>query len=199
VAFELWARGVYTTLGDSFRYGTFQVTSLMTTTGFATSDSEQWTPFGQLVLILVMFIGGCTGSTSGGIKIFRFLVLGKIVLRQLFTWVHPRAVRPIRIGCQVVDEQVVQSAGVFFVIYLVIAFLGTFGLMAFGADGMTALTATAATLGGVGPGLGEVGPYDNFAWMPDGAKVICMLLMLLGRLEIFTFAVVFIPDFWRRG
>jgi trk system potassium uptake protein len=199
VACELWARGVYANLGDSFRYATFQVTTLMTTTGFATADSEQWTPFSQLVLILVMFIGGCTGSTAGGIKIFRFLVLGKLVLRQMFTLLHPRAVRPIRIGRQIVDEQVVQSAGVFFVMYLVVAFLGTFGLVAFGADGMTALTATVATLGGVGPGLGEVGPYDNYAWMPDGAKVICILLMLLGRLEIFTFAVVFTPSFWQRG
>lgn len=198
VALELWTRGVYTSLGDSFRYGTFQVTSQMTTTGFATADSEQWTPFGQLVLILVMFIGGCAGSTSGGIKIFRLAVLGKLVLRQLLTFMNPRTVRTIRIGRQVVDEQVVQSAGVFFVMYLVVAFLGTLGLIVFGADGMTALTATAATLGGVGPGLGDVGPYDNFAWMPDGAKVICMLLMLLGRLEIFTFVVVFIPDFWRR-
>jgi trk system potassium uptake protein TrkH len=199
VSLELWARGVYGDLGDSFRYGTFQITSQMTTTGFATADSEQWTPFGQLVIILVMFIGGCTGSTSGAIKTFRFIVLGKLVLRQLAALVHPRVIRQIRVGRQIVHERVVQSASVFFFAYLVAAALGAFGLMIFGADGMTALTATAAMLGGVGPGLGQVGPYDNFAWMPDGAKVICMALMILGRLEIFTFIVVFIPGFWTRS
>lgn len=198
VSLELWARGVYADLGDSFRYGTFQIVSQMTTTGFATTDAEQWTPFGQVVFVLVMFMGGCTGSTSGGIKTFRLIVLGKLVLLQLSALVGPRIIRQIRVGRQVVEEQVVQSASMFFVAYLVAAALGAFGLMIFGADGMTALTATAAMLGGVGPGLGEVGSYDNFAWMPDGAKVICMALMILGRLEIFTFVVVFIPGFWRR-
>jgi trk system potassium uptake protein TrkH len=126
------------------------------------------------------------------------IVLGKLVLLQLSALVRPRVIRQIRVGRQVVEEQVVQSASVFFVAYLVATALGAFGLMSFGADGMTALSATATTLGGVGPGLGDVGSYDNFAWMPDGAKVICMALMILGRLEIFTFVVVFIPDFWRR-
>jgi trk system potassium uptake protein TrkH len=198
VALELWARGVYTNLGDSFRYGTFQVTSLMTTTGFATADSEHWTPFSRAVLIVVMFLGGCTGSTSGAIKTFRILILGKLVVRQVLLFVNPDAIRPLRIGTQVVDEKVVQSAGAFFILYLVLAFVGTFALMLFDIDGMTAFTATAATLGGVGPGLGEVGPYDSYAWMPDGAKVICMALMLLGRLEILTFAAAFMPSFWRR-
>lgn len=199
VAVDLWAKDVYASFGESVRYATFQVTTLMTTTGFATADTETWTPYAQIVLIAVMFLGGCTGSTSGGIKTYRFIILSKVVLRNLLQIRHPTAVRPIRVGHQSIDERAVTSAGVFFVLYLGVAGLGTFALMGFGADPATAITAAAATLGGVGPGLGDVGPYDNYAWMPDGAKCVCIALMLLGRLEITICGVLFLPEFWRTG
>lgn len=199
VVLELWGHGVYAGLLDAARYGTFQVTSLLTTTGFATADSEKWTPFAHVVLVSVMFFGGCTGSTSGAIKTFRFIVLGKLAAREIFVRLHPRAVRQVRIDGEVIESRVIQSAGAYFVLYLVVAWVGTMGLMATGSDGMTALSATAATLGGVGPGLGDVGPYDNYGWMPDAAKAICIGLMLLGRLEILTFTLVFLPGYWREG
>jgi trk system potassium uptake protein TrkH len=199
VAVDLWAKGVYAGLGESVRHATFQVTTLMTTTGFATANSETWTPYARIVLVAVMFLGGCTGSTSGGIKTYRFVVLSKVVRRNLLHLRHPTAVRPIRIGHQSIDERAVTSAGVFFLLHLGVAGLGTVALMAFGTDLGTAFTAAAATLGGVGPGLGDVGPYDNYAWMPDGAKAVCIGLMLLGRLEITICGILFLPEFWRTG
>lgn len=198
VTVELWGEGVYDTLGEAARYAFFQVTSLMTTTGFATADSEGWTSLSKVVLLAVMFIGGCTGSTSGAIKVFRFIVLWKVAMRDIFRMLHPRAVRPVMIGGQVIGADVIAGAEALFVVYLLTAVLGTGILIAIGMDGLTALSGTAATLGGVGPGLGGVGPYDNYAWIPAGGKVVFIALMLLGRLEIFVLAVLFTPRFWKR-
>jgi len=197
VSLQLWSRGVYSHPGEAFRYGSFQVTSLMTTTGFATADSEQWTAFSHIILVAVMFLGGCNGSTAGAIKTFRILALGKVVRRQFTALLHPNVVRPVRIGGQTVGEDVLRSAGLYIFAYLATAFAGTVALVLCRIDPMTAVTATAATLGGVGPGLGAVGPYDNYGWMPEEAKFICMALMLLGRLEIFMLAALCHPDFWR--
>lgn len=198
VTLELWARGVYSNAADAVRYGTFQVTSLMTTTGFATADSEKWPPFSQLILLIVMLLGGCTGSTSGAMKTYRLMLVGRLISHQSFLMVHPHAIRPMRVEGRVVDEHIITAAGLFFIAYLAVASLGAFALAMTGMDALTAFSATAAKLGGVGPGLGGVGPYDNYAWMPDSAKLVCIVLMLLGRLEIFTLAVIFHPGFWRR-
>lgn len=197
VSIQLWLRGVYSHPGEAFRYGSFQVTSLMTTTGFATADSEQWTSFSHIILITVMFVGGCNGSTAGAIKTFRVLALGKVMKRQFTALLHPNAVRPVRIGGQKVDEEVLRNAGTYIFAYLLTAVAGTVALVVCRVDPLTAVSATAATLGGVGPGLGAVGPYDNYGWMPPEAKFICMALMLLGRLEIFMMVAMCHLDFWR--
>lgn len=197
VALDLWQKGLYPGLGTSLRHATFQVVSHQTTTGFATADTALWTPFAQLVLVLVMLIGGCTGSTSGAIKTFRVLVVVKVVRNQILRMGRRRAVTPIRVGEQVLDDRTVEQVGIFVVGYLAVWALGTMSLTAFGIDPVTALGAAAGTLGGVGPGLGDVGSMDNYAWMPAGAKIICIILMVLGRLEIFSLLVIFHPAFWR--
>lgn len=199
VTLDLWGRDMYQSFAQATRYGAFQVVSIMTTTGFATTDTEVWSSFSQFVLIGVSFIGGCTGSTSGAIKTFRFLVLMKLVSRQLLRLVYPHAVKPIRVGQQIIDEHVAESAAAFLFVFVFVLGAGVAALTAMGADGLTALTAALGTLGAVGPGFGAVGPYDNYGWMPDGSKAVCIVLMILGRLEILTVAVLLMPAFWRKG
>ena len=183
---------------QSLRYGAFQVCSILTTTGFGTDDFEYYPPVSKLLLVMLMFIGGSAGSTAGGIKIYRVIVLWKACTRELTRAFKPQLVRAVRVGGSVVAEDVVRSVLAFFVLFLAIFAGATLFMAGLGLDMETAVTSVAATLGNIGPGLGTVGPTDHFAFIPTPGKWVLSLCMILGRLEIVTVAALLVPAFWRR-
>ena len=199
-AFALY-RG-HETMGsaDALRFAAFQVLSIITTTGFASHDFEQWTyaPVALLVLLALMFVGGCAGSTGGGPKVVRYLLMTKMWVRELFLLSHPRAVRPIRLGGRVVPPDVIRAVAAFGAVYLALLAVGTGFIALDGQDLLTAFTGAASALGNIGPGLGAVGPFDNYAGLGVASQWACMALMVLGRLEIYTILVLLTPSFWRR-
>lgn len=190
--------GGYDSLADSLRYSAFQVVSIMTTTGFATADFELWAVICQYLLVACMVIGGCAGSTGGGMKVARILLLFKHAHVQLYRTIHPRAVRLVKLGERPVDKEVMQAILGFFALYMGIFVTASFIMAALGMDLISAGTAVITALGNVGPGLGSVGPVDNFAHVPAVGKLVLALCMLLGRLELFTVLVLVIPSFWRK-
>ena len=176
----------------------FQVPAILTTTGYGTADFELWPAWMGLVLVGFMFIGGSAGSTAGGMKVMRLQVLLKSGYAELFRLIHPRAVRPVHLGRRVVSEEVIRSVWNFFFIYVGLFAICAVVIALLGQDIITALTAVAACIGNIGPGLGTVGPTDNYAHIPAFGKYILILCMLLGRLEIYTVLVLLVPAFWRR-
>jgi len=197
VTWSIWNDGV-PHLGQALRQAAFQAASLMTTTGYATADFEQWPSLAVMVLLLLIFIGGSAGSTGGGIKCVRILLLLKHGYRELRRLIHPRAVIPIKLQGKVVPDDVIASVWGFFVLYLALFVVAALLLAAMGLDMATVLTAVAATIGNIGPGLGTVGPMDNYAHLPAAAKFILILCMLLGRLEVYTVFILFVPEFWKK-
>ncbi|HEX3035736.1 MAG TPA: potassium transporter TrkG, partial [Thermodesulfobacteriota bacterium] len=183
---------------QALRFSSFQVVSIGTTTGYATDNFDMWPPLSKWLLFLLMFLGGCAGSTAGGIKNIRIIVIFKKGYRELYRLIYPKAVLPIRLGKKTVSEEAVSSMASFFLLYLLVFLIGTLLVMAEGIPIITAISACAATIGNVGPGLEKVGPSLNFAHLSTFAKFILSLLMLLGRLEIFTILVLFTPAFWRK-
>ena len=181
---------------ESVIEGLFQVVSIGTTTGFTTAEYYTWPGFLPVLLLYVSFIGGCSGSTGGGIKVVRILLLVKQGARELKRLIHPNAQIVIKIGRKPLPENVIQAVWGFFAAYLAISAVMILLLMATGLDQETAFSAVAASLNNLGPGLGDVG--RNFASINDVAKWILVLAMLLGRLEIFTLLVLFTPAFWRK-
>ena len=175
----------------------FQVVSILTTTGFSTADYLLWGPFAQLSLLLLMFIGGCAGSTSGGMKIGRIMVVIKYSLSEIKRLLHPRAVIPVRIGRQMISEEVIRNTLGFVLFYVSIFVTVSVILTVLGLDLESAFGATAASIGNIGPGLGSVGPVANYAHLPALAKWLLTFCMLLGRLEIFT-VMVFLNTFFSR-
>jgi trk system potassium uptake protein TrkH len=194
--FLLW-RTEYGPSG-ALRYALFQVVSIVTTTGFATADFEQWPVFSQYTLLLLMFFGGCAGSTGGAIKHMRVILLGKHAYWQLYRLLHPRAVLRLRLGQQNVSEEVLLNVQAFFVLYMVSFILAVLYLTLVDVDMTTAISAAASALGNVGPGLGGVGPSDAYAWMPASAKWLLAACMLLGRLEFSALLVLCVPSFWKQ-
>lgn len=184
---------VFTTLRHSF----FQVASIMTTTGYATVDYEQWPLFSQSVLFFLMFVGGCAGSTGGSIKVIRLLVLLKLVKREIMHILHPRAMVPVKIHKRLLEADVIASVTSFYVLYLFIMAGSTMLLTLENIDIISAFSAVAATLGNIGPGFGFVGPTQNYAGFSMPAKGLMSVLMLMGRLELFTVFILMTPDFWR--
>ena len=181
---------------ESIIEGLFQVVSIGTTTGFTTAEYYSWPGFLPVLLLYVSFIGGCSGSTGGGIKVIRILLLVKQGVRELRRLVHPNAQIAVKIGKNVMPEKVVEAVWGFFAAYFAISALMILLLMATGLDQETAFSAVAACLNNLGPGLGDVG--SNFASINDPAKWILCAAMLLGRLEIFTLLVLFTPGFWKK-
>lgn len=190
--------GVYQSLFQNLRYSAFQVTSILTTTGFGTADYEQWPVLSQYLLAFLMFIGGCAGSTGGGIKVLRILLLFKHAHVQIFRLIHPRAVRLVKLGDIPVDRDVMQSILGFFALYIGIFVFASFLMAASGLDLVSAGMSVIATLGNIGPGLGSIGPIDNYAHVAPFGKMVLIICMLLGRLELFTVLVLIFPTFWRR-
>ncbi|MBN2644974.1 MAG: TrkH family potassium uptake protein [Desulfuromonadaceae bacterium] len=189
---------VYESVIDNLRYSAFQTASILTTTGFGTADFELWPVLTQYVLVFLMFIGGCAGSTGGGMKVARILLLFKHGLVQVYRLIHPRAIKLVKLGDQAVAPEVMQSILGFFALFMGVFVAASFLLAATGMDLVSSGAAVIATLSNIGPGLGTVGPVDNFAHVPAFGKAVLVLCMLLGRLELFTVLVLFLPSFWRR-
>ncbi len=198
VTLNLFLTDVYESILDAFRYGAFQVVSILTTTGFATADSEQWPAFCKVLLTVLMFVGGCAGSTGGGIKNIRVIILVKVAYRELFRVVHPRMVRSVRVSGEVIDDGLIHAIVGFFVIYIMLFALGSLIIGAFGFDFVTSFEAVAATLNNIGPGFGMVGATGNYSEFPAAAKWLLSFLMLAGRLEILSVLLLFVPEFWKR-
>ncbi|WP_347488424.1 TrkH family potassium uptake protein [Desulfoscipio sp. XC116] len=196
IGFNLMAAMDYQA-GTALRQSAFQTVSILTTTGFATTDYNLWPTFSQGVLFLLMFIGGCAGSTAGGIKSVRYLILIKSASRQVAKLIHPKAVIPVRVGHDVVSDELVESVQSFFFIYFGLMLVCILMITAMGIDLFNAISAVAATLGNIGPGFGTVGPASNFSTIPAAGKLLLAICMLVGRLEIYTVLVFFSARLWR--
>lgn len=190
-------------LEASFRQASFQLIAMVTTTGFVLSDYTAWSPAITIVFFMTMFIGGCAGSTSGGIKIIRHLVFFKNSILELKRLLHPNALIRIKLDKKIVRPKVLTHILVFLLLYLFLFIVGsvamTFIFQDFDTPIITAIGSVATSLGNVGPGIGELGPLDNFAKVPCLGKWVLIFLMLLGRLEIFTILILFTPFFWRQN
>jgi len=191
-------RTIYDTMGDALRYGAFQVVSIVTTTGYATADYEQWPAMSQLILLMCMFLGASAGSTGGGMKCLRIMLCFKYCYKELFSLIHPHAVTHIKIGGKTVPEDVMRSVLGFLALYVGLFALSSVVLAGMGVDFTTSFSAVAATIGNIGPGFGAVGPVENFAGIPVAGKWLLVWCMLLGRLEIFTVIILLVPEFWRK-
>jgi len=189
---------VYNTIFAAIRYASFQVVSITTTTGFVTADYDQWPNLSKNILLVLMFIGGCAGSTGGAIKNIRILILLKKASREFQKILHPHAITPIHVGDKKISDEVVNNITSFFMLYMIIFVIGTLIMTSLGLDMTSALSSVAATLGNVGPGLGLVGPSQNYAFIPDIGKIILCICMLLGRLEIYTVLILVVPEFWKK-
>jgi trk system potassium uptake protein len=182
----------------AFRDSLFTVVSILTTTGFATADYLLWPVILWVLIFLLMFIGGSAGSTGGGMKIIRQMLLLKNSYMELRRSIHPNAVLPVKFNGKSVPQDVIYKVMAFFLMYILLFVIGVLFLAAIGIDFETAIGASIACLGNIGPGIGLVGPVENFSFMPDAAKWFLSLLMLLGRLELFTVLILFSPHFWRK-
>ena len=197
VATSLFGANIFPTVWESLRHSFFQVVSLITTTGFATADTNLWTPFAIVILIFVSIVCACAGSTTGGMKIDRVLIFCKILMARIRRQQHPNAVIRIRVDGIAQDADLLNSVVVFIVAYIGLIFMATLTNTLFGQDLMTAFSSAVACIGNVGPGFGEVGSMGNFANIPAILKLQDSLLMLMGRLEIFGFIQLFFLKCWR--
>ena len=184
---------------ESFRKSLFQVISLQTSTGFATDDYMQWTPVLWGLLTIIMLMGACAGSTTGGLKCIRMVILTKVSRNEFKHILHPNAILPVRINKQVISPSIVSTVLAFCFIYISIIVIGTLLMMAMGVGAEESMGCVISSIGNMGPGLGETGPAYSWNALPDAAKWLLSFLMLLGRLELFTVLLLFTPDFWKRN
>jgi len=194
--FMIWFSDI--AVEKAFRDSLFQVVSIVTTTGFVTSDYLLWPGNLWIFIFLLMFIGGSAGSTAGGIKIARQILLLKNSALEFKRMIHPKAVIPVRFNGRAVPQDIIHMIMAFFLFYILIFFAGTFIMTLLGLDFETAIGATIASLGNIGPGIGAVGPAENYSTLPGAAKWLASFLMLLGRLELFTVIILFSPSFWKK-
>jgi len=194
--YYLYLSDTFASLGDAVHNGLFQVVSIGTTTGFTTAEYFIWPGFLPVLLLFISFIGGCAGSTGGGMKVIRFVLLIKQGRRELMRLIHPNAQLPVKVGKKVMSDRVVSAVWGFFAAYTGCFLVVMLFLMATGLDQVTAFSAVAACINNLGPGLGEVGA--NYQELSDAAKWALSFTMLLGRLEIFTLLVLFTRSFWQR-
>jgi len=180
------------------RLGFFQATSIMTTTGFSTADFDRWPAVSKFVLILLMFVGSCSGSTGGGIKVVRLHVIFKAIVREIRLFMQPMAVLRVKLGQQLLEQDIVSNITAFFVIFVFVFISATTAMCFFTPDFQTAASSVAATLGNIGPGFGAVGPMVSYSGIPAAGKGILAFCMLLGRLELYTVLVLFLPGIWRK-
>lgn len=183
---------------DSFRYAVFQVASVITTTGFGSDDFNLYPPLSKLLLIWLMFCGGMAGSTAGGMKLIRFMIIFKAIYVGIYKVFRPQSVMTVRLGRAVIPRETIQGIVIFFAMGMMTFTIASTYMAYLGLDVVTATTAVAATLFNIGPGLKFVGPTENFAFLPTAGKMALSFCMILGRLEFMTILVLFLPDFWRR-
>ena len=188
---------VYKDMGVSLRHALFQVSSIITTTGYATVNFDEWSTFSKGILFMLMFVGGCAGSTGGGMKNIRILVLLKLIKREVSKILHPRAVISVKVADRALPSDTIAGIASFFVLYMVIFALGTIVISLEGISLISASSAVAATLGNIGPGFEFVGPATTYSKFSDPSKLLLSFFMLLGRLELFTVAIFLTPKFWR--
>ncbi len=184
---------------EAARHATFLTVSLMTTTGFGTEDFDYWPYFSRTLLVLIMFIGGCAGSTGGGIKVVRFIILFKMAYWRVESTFRPKTVRPIRVNGQIVDEHMQQTVYAFFFLNMVIVAVGSLYMSLLGLPFQSATTAVITTLNNVGPGLEHLGAKESFAVIPAHGKLFLAICMALGRLELFSIGVLLLPSFWKHA
>lgn len=190
---------VYGKIESAIRHSLFQVISIVTTTGFVTADFTMWSFFATGIFFSLFFVGGSAGSTSGGVKIVRHIVMLKNSFLEFKKALHPNAIVPVRYDDKTVNQTIVFNILSFFIIYMCIFIVSSVILTLFGLDFVSALGAAASSLGNVGPALGTVSPVDNYAHLSGPAKWFCAFLMLIGRLELFTVLILFSPFFWRKN
>ena len=191
-------RSLYGSLGEAFRHAFFQVGSIITTCGYATTDFDLWPETSKMILVLLMFIGACAGSTGGGFKISRLLILCKAIPKQLSLVIHPREVKVIRMDGKPIDHNTLRSTNVYLAIYFFILLVSTLLISVDNFNLTTNFTAVASTLNNIGPGLDGVGPTRNFGMYSDFSKFVLMFDMLAGRLELYPLLILFMPSLWRR-
>jgi trk system potassium uptake protein TrkH len=187
------------TAEESFRLSLFNVVSVLTTTGYATDNYTQWLPFVTSLFLLLMFTGGSAGSTAGGVKIVRHIIILKNAYTEFLRLLHPRAIVPVRFNRSAVGQNIVYNVLAFFFLYILSFVFGVLVISMFGYDLMTCVGASIACLGNIGPGIGGVDPSHNFAFFSEPAQLFLSFLMLLGRLELFTVFMIFLPAFWRKA
>ncbi len=197
IALSLWGAGLYPTFGSSLRYSMFQIMAYASTTGFATANCNLWTPLATAILIFISFQCACAGSTGGGIKADRILLSFKVLRAKILQQQHPNAIIRIKLNGVIQDNDIVNFAMVFIVIYIISVMIGTLIVAAFGLDIMTSFTCILASMSNIGPGFGVVGSQGTYASLPDAVKMTCTLFMLLGRLEIFGFIQLFLVSWWK--
>lgn len=191
-------RNIYPTFGESLKHASFQVGSIITTTGFASADFNQWNQISRSILILLMFVGACAGSTGGGIKVSRIMIAIRSVKKELTLYIHPRSIKKVTMDGKPVEHEVVRATNVFLIAYLLIFIFSVLLISFDGYDLVTNFTAVAATLNNIGPGLELVGPTGNFGIFSAGSKLIMIFDMLAGRLEIFPLLLLFVPETWKK-
>ena len=191
-------RDLYPTFEESFRHASHQVATIITTAGFCTTNFDAWPELSKCILIILMFIGACSGSTAGGMKISRAVMLVKTIKKELSLIIHPREVRKIRMDGRVLDHQTLRNTNVFFVIYILLMLSTTLLISIDNFDFTTNFTAVVATLNNIGPGLNMVGPTQNFSIYSNFSKFVLMFNMLAGRLELFPMIIMLMPSTWRR-
>ncbi len=182
---------------EALRHAAFQVAAIITTTGFATTDINFWSKSCQTVLVILMFIGSCASSTSGGIKVSRFVLLIKTVRKELTSYIHPKSIKKIQMNGKPVEHEVVRSTNVYFITFMILFVISIFLVSLEGQDLVTTFTAVAAAINNIGPGLAKVGPMENFAHLTVLTKVVLMFDMLAGRLELFPLLILFHPSLWK--
>ncbi len=187
---------IYHNFGKSLRDALFQVSTIITTTGFSTANYDKWPTFSKGILFLLMFVGGCAGSTAGGMKSVRILVLIKMIRREIMKIFHPRAVVPVKLGQKALSNDMLISISTFSILYIFVFVLGTLAVSLEGVDLVSASSAVAATLGNIGIGLGLAGPAHTFSQFSDLSTILFSFLMLIGRLELFTVLALFSRKFW---
>jgi trk system potassium uptake protein TrkH len=194
----LWVTGVYTDPLTALRYASFNVVSVATTTGYSNTDYSLWPIFAPLWMLFLSGFCTSSGSTGGGIKMIRVRILYQQFFREMITIMHPQAVSPVKLGRTVVANRIIFAVLVFLFVYLVSMIFMTLILTLSGLDGMTAFSAAVASINNLGPGLNQIGPATTYASLTDFQIWMCSLAMLLGRLEFYTFLIVFTAVFWRK-
>ena len=198
VIITLNSRGVFDTLGDAVKHVSFTVASIISTTGFATADFNEWPQLSRLCLVLAMFLGACAGSTGGGLKISRVIIWVKSIAKEFYILIHPKQIKKVTVDKHPVEHEVVRATNVYMVCYIIVFSVSVLLVSIDNHDLITNFTAVAATINNIGPGLELVGPTSNFAFFSPFTKLVLIFDMLAGRLELFPMLVLFFPGTWKK-